>query len=115
MTLIFVYNANSGRLNSVLDSGHKILSPGTYNCSLCKMTHGILREKQIWTQFRNEIHLNMSFYHKDEFEKEYPDTVVSYPVVLEKNSNKLTVLIEPEVLNSLHSVEKLIQLINFKI
>ena len=55
----------------MLDSGHKILSPSTYNCSLCKMTHGILKEKQIWTQFRNESHLDMMFYHKDEFEKEY--------------------------------------------
>ncbi len=30
MKIVFVYNANSGLMNTVLDIGHKIISPDTY-------------------------------------------------------------------------------------
>ena len=34
MKLIFVYNANSGKLSAALDIAHKIISPSTYQCRL---------------------------------------------------------------------------------
>ncbi|NJM95354.1 MAG: GTPase, partial [Acaryochloridaceae cyanobacterium CSU_5_19] len=37
--LIFVYNANSGGINTALDIAHKLLSPSTYRCNLCRLTH----------------------------------------------------------------------------
>ncbi len=40
--LVFVYNANSGLLNALLDMGHKVVSPRTYPCSLCALTYGSL-------------------------------------------------------------------------
>ena len=37
--LVVVYNAKSGGLNAVLDYVHKMVSPKTYNCNLCKLTY----------------------------------------------------------------------------
>jgi len=38
--LIFVYNAESGTMNSAIDFAHKMLSPETYECNLCRITYG---------------------------------------------------------------------------
>jgi hypothetical protein len=46
--LIFVYNADSGGLNTLFDIAHKVVSPETYSCSLCMLTHGVLSERTAW-------------------------------------------------------------------
>ena len=44
MKLIFVYNAGSGKLNALFDMAHKIVSPTTYECSLCALTHDAFQD-----------------------------------------------------------------------
>jgi len=88
--LIFVYNANSGKLNSLLDSAHKIVSPGTYECQLCDLTFGVFKENELWVRFRESLattfpDLKLEFLHKDEFEKQYWSKWLpkySYPILL---------------------------------
>ena len=74
--LIFVYNANSGKLNAWLDSAHKIVSPSTYDCQLCDLTYGVFKENVEWVRFReSELITNnvrqLEFLHINEFEKNY--------------------------------------------
>ena len=107
MKLIFVYNAESGRLNALFDIAHKFLRPETYQCSLCALTHDALSEKKAWSDFRARIKLELEFLHKDEFEKQYGHTR-DYPVILE-SSEPLRVLIGPEELNGFENVEELIK------
>jgi hypothetical protein len=52
MKLIFVYNAESGKLNTLFDIAHKIIKPETYQCSLCAITHDAIKEKKAWTEFK---------------------------------------------------------------
>jgi hypothetical protein len=40
MKLLFVYNADSGLFNSIAEAAHKIVSPQTYRCDLCRITYG---------------------------------------------------------------------------
>jgi hypothetical protein len=88
--LIFVYNANSGKLNALLDSAHKIVSPDTYECQLCDLTFGVFKENEIWVHFRESLattfpDLKLEFLHKDEFEKQYWSKWLpkySYPILL---------------------------------
>ena len=83
MTLIFVYNTDSNPISSLIDLGHKILSPETYSCSLCKLTHGPFTEIDAWKAFRTSIGFPMEFLHRDEFEKKYNQRF-QYPVILKK-------------------------------
>jgi hypothetical protein len=107
VTLIFVYNANSGRLNALLDIGHKIVSPDTYACDLCALTHGAFSEREAWRAFRESTKLDVRFLHKDEFEREFPATY-AYPVVL-RHDDGLDVLLSREDLAALKSPEALIE------
>jgi hypothetical protein len=38
ISLVFVYNADSGVFNTLSDIAHKIFSPETYACNLCALT-----------------------------------------------------------------------------
>ncbi len=83
--LIFVYNANSGKLNAMIDIAHKILMPSTYSCDLCKLTHGHFSGNKIWKKFQNENpQWSFHFYHKDEYEKSF-GKLDNYPCVLAKD------------------------------
>ena len=70
MKLIFVYNATSGKLNALFDIAHKVINPETYECSLCALTHGAFSEKKVWSKFKENTDIEMTFLHKDEFERE---------------------------------------------
>ncbi len=109
--LIFIYNANSGKMNAILDSAHKVFSPKTYNCSLCDITFGVLSENKLWKAFRDTSELKLDFLHKDEFLKNYKSKFsykFTFPIVL---TESLDVFIKTEELNTLTKAEDLIEMI----
>ena len=109
MKIVFVYNANSGLMNTVLDIGHKILSPDTYECNLCGITYGVLQENKEWKAFRESSTDELEFLHKDEFEEKYQQ-VRDYPIVLISNKdNEFSELIDKDELNQMQSAKDLIQ------
>ncbi len=99
MKLIFVYNADSGLMNTLIDIGHKALSPQTYECNLCGLTFGLVSEHKQWKQFREESNTDMEFLHRDEFEQKYARKF-KYPVIL-KEDNDLSVAISQAELNQI--------------
>ena len=112
--IIFVYNANAGKGNAVLDSLHKIASPSTYNCNLCAITFGVFSEDDLWKTFRKNSDLNMQFYHKDEFQKEFKSKWLpkfEFPVVLAENKGNLEVFVSAQELNTFSTSENLIEAI----
>ncbi len=106
MTLIFVYNTDSNPISSLIDLGHKILSPETYSCSLCKLTHGPFTEMEAWKAFRISIGVPVEFLHRDEFEKKY-NQHLNYPVILKKGTT-IEVLLPKEDIDALADLEALI-------
>ncbi|MCC1483035.1 GTPase [Winogradskyella immobilis] len=112
MKLIFVYNAKSGKLNALLDAGHKLISPKTYQCSLCTLTHGTFSENKIWKEFRTQSSIAMEFLHTDEFEKTHPNKNFSYPIILKDDNGVLSTFIDSKTLNRIDALEELITQIN---
>ena len=109
MSLIFVYNANSGRVNALLDAGHKLFSPSTYPCSLCALTYDTFTENTLWKAFRQDNKTEMTFYHKDEFERAYPNLKITYPAVLKHEDEQLSIMINQQELENFSTVESLIE------
>ena len=110
MKLIFVYNANSGKISTLFDIGHKILSSESYKCNLCSLTHGNFKERNVWKKFRKTSDFDFTFIHKDEFENQY-EGEYSYPIVLKYNGEP-SVFISTQELNKILKPEELIELIN---
>lgn len=112
--LIFIYNADSGLSNLIIDGAHKILSPSTYECKLCEITFGAFTENSVWKKFRTESDLEMEFLHKDEFQKQYASKFghkFTYPIILGETQNGLEVLMSTEEMNGMGDAEELIELI----
>ncbi|NND62614.1 MAG: GTPase [Flavobacteriaceae bacterium] len=115
MKLIFVYNANSGPIDKLIDGAHKIVSPKTYDCHLCAITFGAFTEDDLWKSYREHSPNELHFYHKDEFEKEFRSKWLpkyDYPVILTEAENNLEVFLPKSELTTIENSEALIEAIN---
>lgn len=63
--VVFVYNADAGLANALLDWGHKLVSPSTYDCSLCGVTYGHLGMKRSWREFVASLGTEVTFTYRD--------------------------------------------------
>lgn len=111
MKLILVYNANSGIKNSLLSSLHKILSPSSYPCDLCTLTHGNFSEIETWKNFRKSANLSMNFYHIDEFEDEFGKQNFKYPIALLYQNEKFLEVISVDTFKQIKNTQHLIECI----
>ncbi|UOQ51878.1 hypothetical protein [Hymenobacter cellulosivorans] len=98
--LLFIYNADTGLVNSLLDLAHKLVSPATYPCSLCAITHGT-RMRPEWKEFVAGLPLPTEFLHRDEFLARYPQqAATALPAVFLTNDiGELTPFITAAELN----------------
>lgn len=116
MELIFIYNAGSGFFDSVTDFAHKLISPSTYQCNLCALTHGNFGIKTKWKEYLDSLAISQSFYHKDEWEKQADSKKFEYPVVLLKNEKKeLKPIITSDEMNGISDLDQLISIFRSKI
>ncbi|NND15230.1 MAG: GTPase [Eudoraea sp.] len=110
--LLFIYNADSGLGNALLDAAHKVVNPETYSCSLCQLTFGTFREKNSWKKFREGFHLPMKFLHKDEFFDAYQNVIreeITLPIIYTEKEGVLSILVKTSELNELKSEAELIE------
>jgi len=77
--LLFVYNADSGLVNGLLDTLHKTLSPATYACSLCAVTYGAATMRPEWHVFIQHLPAHTTFLHRNELLQQHPE-LRSYPL-----------------------------------
>lgn len=96
-TLVFVYNADSGPLNALLDFGHKLVSPSTYPCSLCALTYGPFGMKREWRAFTQELGLPLEFLHADELRTRYGAQQAALPAVFLKGEGLEPLLTRPDL------------------
>ncbi|CAM3287015.1 GTPase [Aequorivita lipolytica] len=114
MKYIFVYNADSGKLNAYKDMLHKIISPSTYQCSLCDITYGVFKEKEIWKNFRQSSAIDFEFLHKNEFYTKYKSKFLlkyDLPIILAENHGELEIAVSKKELDNLKNAEELITLV----
>lgn len=111
--ILFVYNAKSSFLNKYVDTFHKIISPETYACNLCALTHNDFSEKKIWSSFRKKHQEEFVFMYKNQFEKKYPDfkPKFDFPFVVKIENNDFMILISNSELNTIKSSESLIEIL----
>lgn len=89
-SLIFVYNADSGLFNALTDTAHKLLSPGTYQCQLCALTHGHFGMHREWADFLEGLGVPCEFRHRDELPADLDMPEVELPAVLFREGQRLT-------------------------
>lgn len=113
MKLLFVYNADSGLAALLFDSAHKLLSPQTYECNLCALTHGLAGPKKQWANFLKTLPEPPKFLHRDEFLKTHPGLVqTTLPAIFRMQEEDIHLLVDARCLATLDSLEKLIAILS---
>ena len=114
--LIFVYNADSGMFNTVTDIAHKILSPKTYSCNLCAITHSYFSVKENWADFLEGFPVECEFLHKDEFINAYPNKGdVPLPAIFESIDGQVAEKYSMDEINNCQSIDELKSLITSRV
>jgi hypothetical protein len=81
-TILMIYEADSGLMNALLDTLHKVASPSTYPCRLCALTYGLLGMKRAWAETVAGLPFPVEFLHRDEWKERYPETPMALPAIL---------------------------------
>ena len=104
--ILFVYNADSGIANGLLDYGKKYLQPDKYDCQLCMVTYGAFGMKSDWKKFTKTLGIPVQFLHRDEFAAQYPDSnTQEFPTMLGlKHDSTQEILISTQNFNEIKSL-----------
>ncbi|UYZ59981.1 hypothetical protein [Hymenobacter latericus] len=87
--LLFVYNADSGWANALLDAVHKAVSPATYPCSLCGITYGAVSMHPAWKQFLRSLPVPAKFVYRNQLPQHYPQLApYRLPAVFVETENR---------------------------
>jgi hypothetical protein len=113
--ILFVYNINSGIVNTLSEYFPKVIEPQIYKCRLCALTFGKLGMKSEWREFLMELKFPVQFLHRDEFEARYPNMKTHFPNAFMVNGGELIPFMSREEFNSCDSLEELMEAITGKI
>ena len=113
--IIFIYNAKSGMVNSLIDWAHKIVSPDTYECSLCGITYDNLGKRVEWAAFLKELKIKSSFIYKDQIIDDEKLKDASLPCAYLKKPNDMKLLISSDEMNSYKNLNELIDSLRKKL
>ena len=114
--LVFVYNANSGLFNTVSDIAHKILSPKTYSCQLCSLTHGYFSVREEWVGFLKELDADCEFLHRDELKEKYQLDGRDLPAIyIRSETGDLNVFADRETIEACSDIVALKQMLQDKL
>jgi hypothetical protein len=113
--LVFVYNADEGFFNVLTDWTHKLVSPSTYQCSLCLYTYGMTGMRAPWKQFLDSLGLPCEFYHRPDFREKFPGQRIEFPAVLGLRGENLEVLLSANDLKEVGTLESLIETVRQKL
>ncbi len=114
-TLLFVYNADSDLFSTVSDYMHKIISPETYTCSLCKLTHTNIGMRNEWASYLKGLPFFKEFLHKDEFIRKYNSMISSFPTIYLKYNTELELLASSKEINGCSTLDDLKKLLEAKL
>lgn len=92
-SLLFVYNAESGLANALVDTGRRIFRPKEYACALCQITYGPFGMKNDWKKFISELPYEVSFLHKDELAEKFKKMDLDYPCLVLEDSDDIKIII----------------------
>ena len=115
MKLLFVYNAKTGFFNKSADWLHKAISPSTYACSLCSLSHTNFKEKEDWTNELGKLNEEIEFYYKDEFIKKYNLTNLEFPLVGTFINEGFKILLSSSEINQQENIKDFFTELNLKI
>ena len=112
LSLVFVYNADSGLMNLLADAAHRVISPKTYPCRLCAITYSFEGMRREWKSFLGSLPLPVEFLHRDELAEQYGVAGIPLPAVFTHEEDCTELLIPADRINACRSLDELKTLVS---
>lgn len=109
--IIFVYNADSGLLNALTDTAHKLLAPETYQCRLSTITGTALGPKRRWREFVCSLGRAVEFLHRNELRRAYAIDGIPLPAMFLRDKGELHLALAADAINRCRSIDELEELV----
>ena len=107
--ILLVYNADEGLFNAINDWAHKIFSPATYECPLCRFTYGLSGMLKPWKLFLERQPCPVEFLYRPYFRKAHPGFAAeALPLVLVESQGRLQTLLTAAEIAEVAGLEPLI-------
>lgn len=114
--ILLVYNESDGLFDAVSGWTHKLLSPGTYHCALCRITFGLTGMLVPWKSYLDLLPFQKAFLHRDEFKAKYPALAATpLPVILAEKDDRWEILLSAEEIRTTASLSRLINLMQIRL
>lgn len=112
MKLLFVYNIDSNLVALIAGTAHKLASPSTYQCNLCRLTYPLATMDKNWKKFIESLPYTVVFLHRDEFLKLYPDKKdVKLPAVFTEDASGVSLFMSDEKIDEANDISSLIEIV----
>jgi len=107
--VLLIYHTDGGRWQALRDAAHKMVSPTSYPCALCTLTHGVFRARGPWRDFQARHGTAVAVWHRDEFVAAFPDQAIRTPCVLARTAEgSLHEVLSPAAIAVIDDVDGLI-------
>lgn len=114
--MVMVYNADEGLFNALNDWAHKIFSPDTYDCRLCRYTYGVTGMLKPWKTFVERQPFPTDFLYRPFFRKAHPEyRDVALPLILTEKDGVLDVLLLADEIKDAGELDALIKLVRARL
>ena len=113
--LVFVYNADSGLLNLLVDAAHRVIRPSTYPCRLCAVTYSLAGMRSEWKTFVQSLGVPVEFLHRDELRNQYGIADVPLPAAFIHSEGQISPWISATEINDCRSIDELKQLVRLRL
>jgi hypothetical protein len=94
--LVGVYNADGtarGELEYFINA-----RLGRAHCALCDITHGLVRERREWREYRARLKVPFDTYHRDDQPNALRNTYRQLPIVAAETDNEYVILLDAQQL-----------------
>ena len=114
--IIFIYNASDDLLSVSFDFIHKIASPSTYQCSLCKVTYGNFSMHEEWESYIEALPFEVEFLYKNNYLEFHEDLISKeFPVAYKYDGDSYEVLISQQEFDLCNDLNDLMDIMNQKV
>lgn len=110
--LLFIYNADNNLVALITGTAHKVVSPKTYGCNLCRLTYPLAKMDENWKKFIESLPYPVVFLHRDEFSRLYSDKKdAKLPAVFTEDASGVRLLIGANKINEAKNLPDLIEVV----
>ena len=114
--ILFVFKASNAPISKAVDWFHKVISPGTYQCQLCQLTHHHFGSRALLKTWQKQIPYEVEFWYEDQWNEKHREEELPLIAILQTDQTaQIEIILTKEEIEKLTSLDELLSRVSEKI